>query len=236
MSVMSAQTLVLLAIAALALVSPVPIHAWELKDRTLERVSLPSGTHMVAAENSADFDHDGVPETLTLTGGRAVIQTESRIRWQSPQAWHVEQAQITDLIHDGLREAALLVWRPFAPWPVDEWLPNGGRINDFHDSRGLSCHIILIGWYQDSFRERWAGSSLAEPINSFTAAYLKGNGQQYLVTLEGEYNEPPSAPSRRLKVWEWNGFGFTIVSTLEGPFSLMVTARAEDGRVLILAD
>jgi hypothetical protein len=236
MSVMSAQPLVLLAISALALVTPVPIHAWELKDRTLEPVSLPSGTHTVAAETSADFDQDGVPETLTLTGGRAVIQTESQIRWQSPQAWQVEQAQIADLNRDGLPEAALLVWRPFKPWPVDEWLPNGGRINDFHDSRGLSCHIILIGWYQNSFRERWAGSALAEPIHSFTAADLKGSGQQYLVTLEGQYDDPPSAPSRRLKVWEWNGFGFTIVSTLEGPFSLMVTARAEDGRVLILAD
>jgi hypothetical protein len=236
MSVMSAQTRLLIAIATLALVSPVPIHVWELKDSTLERVALPSGTHTVAAETSADFDHDGVAETLTLTGGRAVIQTESRIRWQSPQAWRVEQTQITDLNRDGLPEAALLVWRPFAPWPVDEWLPNGGRINDFHDSRGLSCHIILIGWYQNSFREHWAGSSLAEPINSFMVADLKGNGQQYLVTLEGEYDDQPSAPSRRLKVWEWNGFGFTIVSRLEGPFSLMVTARAEDGRVLILAD
>ena len=57
---------------------------------------------------------------------------------------------------------------------------------------------------------------------------------QYLVTLEGEYDDPPSAPSRRLKVWEWNGFGFTVVSELEGAFSLMATAQAQDGRVLIL--
>jgi len=236
MNVMSAQTRLLIAIAALALVSPAPIHAWELKDRTLERVSLPSGTHMVVAETSADFDHDGVPETLTLTGGRAVIQTESRIRWQSPQAWQVEQAQIADLNRDGLPEAALLVWRPFKPWPVDEWLPNGGRINDFHNSRGLSCHIILIGWYRDSFRERWAGSALAEPVNRFAVADLRGNGQQYLVTLEGNYDDPSSAPSKRLKVWEWNGFGFTVVSTLQRPFSLMATVQTKDGRVLILAD
>lgn len=236
MNVMSAQPLVLLAIAALALVTPVPIHAWQLSDLTLKRVPIPSVVRLVAAQTSTDFDHDGVPETLTLAGGRATIQTESQARWQSPQAWQVEQAQIADLNRDGVPEAALLVWRPFKPWPVDEWLPNGGRINDFHDSRGLSCHIILIGWYQNSFRERWAGSALAEPVNRFAVADLRGNGEQYLVTLEGNYDDPPSAPSKRLKVWEWNGFGFSVVSTLQGPFSLMATVQTKDGRVLILAD
>lgn len=235
MSMMPRRTFPLLVIATLVLITPVPIHAWQLSDSTLKRVPIPSGTRPVAAETSADFDQDGLPEMLTLTRGRATIQTGSQIRWQSPQTWQVRQALIADLNRDGLPEAALLVWRPFKPWPVDAWLPNGGRINSFHDSSGMSCHIILIGWYLDSFRERWAGSALAEPVNSFAAADLAENGKQYLVTLEGEYDDPPSAPSRRLKVWEWNGFGFTIVSELEGPFSLMATAQVEDGRVLILA-
>ena len=30
---------------------------------------------IIAAETSADFDHDGVPETLVLTGNHAIIQT-----------------------------------------------------------------------------------------------------------------------------------------------------------------
>lgn len=235
MSMMPRRIFLLLSSAALALVTPVPIHTWELHDAVLERVSLPSGTHRVPAETSADFDRDGVPEMLVLTKGRAAIQNGGQIRWQSPQTWQVRQAMIADLNHDGLPEAALLVWRTFKAWPVDAWLPNGGRINNFHDSRGLSCHIILIGWYQDSFRERWAGSALAEPVNRFAVADLSGNGQQYLVTLEGEYDDPPTASSRQLKVWEWNGFGFTVVSEVRGPFSLIATAQAEDGRVLILA-
>ena len=235
MSRMPRRTFPLLAIATLVLITPVPIHAWQLNDAILKRVPIPSGARPVAAETSADFDGDGLPEMLVLTRGRAAIQTGSQIRWQSPGPWQVQQAMLADLNRDGFPEAALLVWRPFKPWLVDAWLPNGGRINNFHDSRGLSCHIILIGWYQNSFRERWAGSALAEPINRFAVADLRRNGQQYLITLEGEYDDPPSAPSRQLKVWEWNGFGFTVVSELEGPFSLMAIARAEDGRVLILA-
>jgi|SRR5688572_3794266 len=236
MNMMPRRTSLLLAVAALALVTPVPIWAWELHDTALERVSVPSGAHIVAAETSADFDQDGLRETLTLTAGHAAIKTGDEVRWQSPEKWQIRQAQITDLNGDGSPEAALLVWRPFKPWPVDAWLPNGGRINDFHDSRGLSCHIILIGWYQDSFRERWAGSALAEPVNHFAVADLRGDGQQYLITLEGKYDDLPSTPSRNLKVWEWNGFGFTVVSTLPGSFSLMAIAQMQDGRILILSD
>jgi hypothetical protein len=191
---------------------------------------------MVAAETSADFDQDGFHETLTLTEGHAIIATGDEVRWQSPGPWKVRQAMLADLNRDGLPEAVLLVWRPFKPWPVDEWLPSGGRINNFHDARGLSCHIILIGWYQDSFRERWAGSALAAPVNRFAAADLTGDGQQYLITLEGKYDDLPSAPARNLKVWEWNGFGFSIVTEVPGSFSLMAIAQIQGGQVLILSD
>ncbi len=235
MNVMSGHALLLLAIGALALVSPAPIHAWQLDDLTLKRVPIPSDLRLVVQETSTDFDYDGVPATLTLTAGRATIETGSQIRWHSPQDWRVEQAQIADLNRDGLPEAALLVWRPFKPWPVDNWLPAGGRINSFHDSKGRSCHLILIGWKQDAFRELWAGSALAEPVNKF-AADLMGDGRQYLVTLGGEYDDPPAAPSRNLKIWEWNGFGFTVVNELEDSVRLMVPAQTEDGRVLILTN
>ncbi len=231
---MTGRALLLLAIAALALVSPAQLQAWQLDDQALKRVPFPADLRVVAPEASADFDADGVLETLTIIGGRAAIQTEGRTRWQSPQAWQVTQAQIADLNRDGLPEAVLLVWRPFKPWPVDTWLPDGGRIRSFHDSNGRSCHIILIGWNRDAFGEVWAGSAMANPVNRFTVADFRGDGQQYLVTLEGKYDDPPSAPSQRLKVWEWNGFGFTIVNELDDSFTLMVVAQTEDGQVLIL--
>lgn len=236
MSRMPRRTFLSLAIAALVLVTPAPFHAWELKDTGLQRVSIPFTLHTVAAQTSDDFDQDGIAETLTLTRGHATIETGDEVHWQSPEMWQIQQAQITDLNGDGFPEAALLVWRPFKPWPVDAWLPNGGRINNFHDSRGLSCHIILIGWYRNSFRERWAGSALAEPVNRFAVADLRGDGRQYLITLEGKYDDLPSAPSRNLKVWEWNGFGFTVVSKLPGSFSLMAVARMQDRQMLILSD
>ena len=109
------------------------------------------------------------------------------------------QAQISDLNRDGGPEATLLVWRPFQPWPVDQWLPHGGRIESFHDDQGNSCHIILIGWRGSAYGELWAGSALAGPVRSFAAADLNGDGSQELLTLEGSYAEAEVRAGARLE-------------------------------------
>ncbi|MGA2502799.1 MAG: hypothetical protein ABSG01_01760 [Anaerolineales bacterium] len=144
------------------------------------------------------------------------------------------QAAITDLNHDGKPEVALLLWRPFQPWPVDQWLPYGGRIADFQDVKGQSCHMILIGWGSNGYHELWAGSAMADPIDSFAAADLDGDDSQELVALEGRYSDPRSAPALTLKVWDWNGFGFTVVSSVNGIFNKLTLVQAKNGQVLIL--
>jgi hypothetical protein len=65
-------------------------------------------------------------------------------------------------------------------------------------------------------------------------ADLNGDNLQELVTIEGRYADSRSAPARALKVWEWNGFGFTVVSTIEGAFDKMTLVQANAGRILIL--
>jgi hypothetical protein len=231
---MDRRAILLFSLLILALVSPARVRAWKLVEESLREVSVPGGIQPVEDAMSADFDGDGKTEILTLADGRAAIQRENQVLWRSPEAWQVTQALVADLNQDGRQEAVLLVWRSFQPWPVDAWLPHGGRIDSFHDSNGKSCHIILIGWYQGSFRERWAGSALVEPVKSLAVADLAGKGEQHLVTLEARYDDPPSAPARSLKVWEWNGFGFSLVSTIAGPFSTLAIAQAPDGRMLIL--
>jgi hypothetical protein len=215
-------------------ISPAPLHAWDLEGASLVQASIPTETVPLVPRLQADFEGNGQTERLSLSSGRATILSHGEAVWVSPGGWQVIQAEITDLNHDGIPEAALLVWRPFQPWPVDRWLPSGGRIASFHDASGYSCHIILIGWVRGSYQEVWAGSALAEPVRAFAVADLNGDGIQELVTLEGTYNDPRSAPAGMLKVWEWNSFGFTVVSSMGGTFSKMALVQASDGRILIL--
>ena len=226
--------IVLLALAMLPQTSPAPLRALELGPAGLVPVSIPTGTSPVTPILQADLDGNGTPESLALAGSRLSILSGGGTVWQSPPAWQVIQAAISDLDRDGKPEVVLLLWRPFRPWPADQWLPNGGRIAGFHDGEGQSCHIILIGWREGEIRELWAGSPMANPIKSFAVADLDDSNTQVLVALEGRYADPRSAPARTLKVWEWNGFGFSVVYYIEGRFRQITLARAADGRVLIL--
>jgi hypothetical protein len=236
---------VLLAVSILGmfmLTSPAPLQALYLGPAGFTRVSLPSGAIPIQPSMQADFNRDGVPESLALANDRLTIFSSSGSALQSPPGWTVVQAEVTDLNQDDTPEATLLVWRPFRPWPVDQWLPHGGRIANFQDGEGYSCHIILIGWRGSQYGELWAGSALAEPVRSFAAADLNRDGAQELATLEGTYTDSRlslwasegSAPARTLKVWEWNGFGFTIVSDIKGVFLKLVLSQADTGHILIL--
>jgi len=226
--------LLILAFGTLLQVSPASLRALELGPAGLVPVPIPAGTAPVPLVLQGDLDRDGRPETLALAGGRLSIFSAAVTVWQSPETWQIVQAAITGLDRDGQSEVTLLLWRPFRPWPVDQWLPNGGRISEFHNAEGRSCHIILVGLRNGRFQELWAGSAMAEPISSFAAVDLNGDNVQELVALEGRYTDPSSAPARALKVWEWNGFGFSVVSLLDGGFDKLTLVQARDGHILIL--
>jgi hypothetical protein len=223
-----------LSLALLLQITPVQPRARMFHDGTLTDVPIPAGVTLQAPRMQADLDQDGALEIIELEAGEARILSSSTEAWHSPPGWQVAQAEMTDLDRDGAPELALLVWRPFRPWPVDQWLPEGGRISTFHDASGDSCQIILIGWRKGSYRELWAGSALAEPVRSFAAADLDGDGRQELITLDGRYSEPRSAPARQLKVWEWNGFGFSNVYRLDGRFTTLTVMDSPDGEKLLL--
>jgi hypothetical protein len=134
--------ILLLTLGMLLQTSPVPLRAFHLEPDGLVPVSIPAGITSIIPVMQADLDGKGSPETLSLTGGKLSIFSGGETVWQSPQAWQIVQAAISDLNHDNKPEVTLLLWRPFHPWPVDQWLPNGGRIAKFHNARGQSCHII----------------------------------------------------------------------------------------------
>jgi hypothetical protein len=154
--------------------------------------------------------------------------------WSSPAGWTVQQADWTDLNHDGQSEVTLLVKRPFAPWPVDRVLPYGGFINSHQDADGFSSHIILIGWKGDHWGELWAGSALARPVRSFQTCDVNNDGRQELMVLEGDYTDRDQSTATSLAIWEWNSFGFDLVSRLKRPVTRAIPVLTEGNQSLIL--
>lgn len=223
----------LVSFLALLLASPIPLQPVTLTDQGL-RAAIPIPSTPITPPPSADLNQDGQPEYLVLVDGSLAIISGAETVWQNPPAWQVTQAAFTDLNRDGVSEVTLLVWREFAAWPVDQWLPHGGRIATFHNSENQSCHLILIGWAQGKYRDLWAGSALAEPILEFAAVDLNGDGAQELLTLDSNYKDPPWKPANALKVWEWNGFGFTIVYSLSGNFLHMQPVQSSDGHIQLI--
>jgi len=172
---------------------------------------------------------------IHLTSGRVELKQCDHISgdpfWRSPEGWQVQDVFFSDLNYDGERELAMLVWRKFKPWPVDSFMPYGGRIDAFQDKDGYSCHLILIRLGDSDPRELWAGSALANPLHSMIAVDLDGDGQQELAAIEHEYNSKDNAGS--IVVWEWNGFGFSFVDRLEGSFGNLLALNPSNSVILL---
>jgi hypothetical protein len=218
----------LTAVLSLILLSPATLEVWQLSADRLTTIQLPASATPLAPVMTADLELDGETESVALMAGRAAITRAGQTLWESPAAWRVTQVAITDLNQDAQPEVALLVWRPFAPWPIDSYLPHPGRISGFHDSGGQSCHLILIGWHHQMYTELWAGSAMADPLTAFASADLDGDGREELAALESRYDA--SGPAQFVTVWEWNGFGFTLVArSPEGRYAGLMPLRDPSG-------
>lgn len=241
MSVRHRFTLLLICFLALAGISPASLQTWQYSAETLTSFHPPSNLIPLTQPLQADLDSDLQPECLRTTGGRTELHSTPCVSsspgaylWKSPPEWNIAQAQFTDLNRDGQPEIALLVWRPFKPWPIDRYIPFPGRIDSFHDQENQSCHLILIGWRRDAYREIWAGSALVDPLLAFAAADLDADGFQELIILESEYDDPPGKAALSLSVWEWNGFGFSLLARAQGAFQKMSILSAPSGNNYIL--
>jgi hypothetical protein len=196
---------------ALFLVAPARLQLFIWEQGAFFQTPFPTSMQPIELNNTVDLDNDGQLEQVILKNGIVTIHRNDASLWSSPPDWDVMQFKITDLNHDGQPEVTLLLWRDFAPWPIDDYLIHPGRIRDFHDRLGNSCHLILIGWRQQAFREIWAGSALIDPLLTFATADLDKDGKDELIALEGRYDDLLGL-NNAITVWEWNGFGFTLLS------------------------
>ena len=230
----------IISILGLLLVAPADLQVWGWREgRFYRHVSFQSTYRKVI---QGDLNDDGVPEhiqwdekhsQLRIISSELTSSDGELVDWQSPDTWEVKQAAFTDLNRDGKPEVTLLVWRDFAPWFIDRYIPSGGRINGFHNAQGKSCHIILIGWENGRIREVWAGSAMVDPVLSFIPADIDADGFQELITLEGRYAYANNGWA--LSAWKWEGFGFIIINRLAAPFQYLELIEDKEGTAFLLA-
>ena len=229
--------LILIALYVLMLVSPVPLQRWSLSSGALTPNSTEySNWTLVKPYPLSRFDFGSSRDCLDLERQSIKIaecQNKTAVKWQSPENWQVTEAISADLNRDGKNELVMVVWREHKTWPIDSFLPSGGRIADFHDSDGSSCHLILVGWDGEKYRELWAGSSLIDPVFNIRAEDLDQDGYQELVTLEGKYDNRNITGN--LTVWDWSGFGFRLRDRQQGKFSEFGIVSANQN-VMIVSD
>ena len=223
----------------LIFISPVSISVFQYCNHELVRKAITQNYDPVTYPSHADLNLDGEADHLRLSSSGVQLLSEQpnhtapTILWQSPPDWQIAQAAITDLNRDGKPEMTLLVWRPFRPLPIDTYLPVAQSHTDFQNEDGKSCQIILIGWKNNRFKELWAGSALAEPVASFAAVDLDGDGLQELITLDGRYEDSRKQPAHSLSVWQWNSFGFSLQDREPGSFNTLVVLSAADGNAIV---
>ena len=215
------RRLLLIGFLALLSISPAALHLW----RVAEQIE-PFGDdgfqvwQTIPPGEPQDIDFGSENDCLIYEHESIQIldclNKDAQPKWQSADTWMVREAISADLNRDGKRELVMVVWRPFKPWPIDAFLPSGGRIKDFHDANGMSCHVILVGWDGAKYRELWAGSALVDPVRKIQAVDLDRDGYQELVALEGEYDSDNRFGN--LTVWDWNAFGFRLRDRLEGKY------------------
>jgi len=229
--------LILIALFALITISPAPFQLWKVQERfSLADSQVFSHWQIIHPNPLTSFDFGSAQDCFKSAKDSVKIvdcQNGEYIKWQNPSSWKVTEAIAADLNRDGKNELVMVVWRPHKVWPIDSFLPSGGRIADFHDRSGSSCHLILVGWDGDQYRELWAGSSLIDPVFSIRAADLDHDGNQELVTLEGKYDN--KNVTGNLAVWDWNGFGFRLRDKRQGSFSEFGIVST-DKNVLVISD
>ena len=150
-----------------------------------------------------------------------------------PDTWEVVDADFADVTGDGSREWALIVRRPWRDWPIMAWHGGTSPIASFRDAEGKSSHLIVMA---PDGREIWAGSALPRPMRAVAAGDVDGDGAAEVVTLEGEYRDPPGRPAHFIDVWRWDVFGFVLAYRSEaGSFrELRLCDMDNDGIVDII--
>lgn len=146
-----------------------------------------------------DLNNDGLVEKYFLQDGKLVISVAGVNIWESPDDWWVDSFMLGDANNDSIPDLNISVWKvgcfgPCKPFWVQE------------EDRSIKNHLFIFKLVGNTVKPVWQSSNLDRPNYELWLSDVNGDGENELVTLEGNYDD---YQDRQIGVWKWNGWGFS---------------------------
>jgi poly-gamma-glutamate synthesis protein (capsule biosynthesis protein) len=157
---------------------------------------------VVSKKEIMDLDNDFITEECSLENGLLTITKNSKIVWQSPNDWWIDDFIIADSNNDGILNINLSLWKAgnfgsSKPFWVEE--------NDM----SVKNHFFVYNFIDDKMEQVWGSSNLSNPNCEFQIEDIDNDGKNDLIVIEGDYSENQKCSGNYVAVWKWNGWGFS---------------------------
>lgn len=152
-------------------------------------------------EENADLNNNSLEESYVLKNGSLSVEEDSKIIWQSPEEWWIDDFVLADSNNDGSVNINLSFWRAGSfgtskPFWIEE--------ND----KEVGNHFFVLSLINQEVKQVWGSSRLSNPNCEFKITDIDNDGENDLIVLEGSY-EDEICQGKYLAIWQWNGWGFS---------------------------
>ncbi len=185
------------------------VYSWNSGNNNFEKTSIatiydetPKNEAIASKKERADLDNNSIQETYTLKNGRLTIIENSKIVWQSPTDWWIDNFILADSDNDKVLDINLSVWKA----------GNFGTSKPFwikENDMSVKNHFFVFDFIDETMRPIWQSSNLEAPNCEFVFADIDGDGKNDLIVIEGDYSQKPKCNGNYVAVWKWNGWGFS---------------------------
>lgn len=185
------------------------VYFWNSSKANFQKISgatiyleKPQNKEVISKQEQADLDNNSIKETYILETGRLTISENSKMVWQSPSEWWVDNFVLADSNNDGIADINLSLWKA----------GNFGSSKPFwvkENDMSVKNHFFVLDFSGGSIKQVWGSSNLAEPNCEFKIADVDNDGKNDLVVIEGDYSQKSKCTGHYVAVWKWNDWGFS---------------------------